>query len=360
MPLSPPVMRATLPSSLPLPRSTRPSALGRGSISASMPGCRSCSWGGSVCFFWSFSFFAISPPSPSSPSAWNLSSALRTPPRRGEGFGDRRSMPSHRLLVHMGFGELRELLVGHLFFLESPLQERRMHLLAEHLGVGADRAVAGDLVVLDPLRGGDEAGVDHLGIALHLDHLVAFLDQPLHPLARMPLGTVAQVLEDLLQAAHLLLRLPQMLLETLLEIGRRGPLGHLGKRVDQLRLGAVEIFELFEVEVFQGFEFHGSSWRVLQSWKIHLRVSAKGGRNEGWLRKKRAAWALTPGPSPASGRGVWDRGFAVRGRCEARRTGNLHPSPARGRGAGGEGSYVPVARRSSVSIHSSSSRCGPG
>src|SRR5215213_10925748 len=112
-----------------------------------MPGCRSWCWGGSICF--SFSFSAISlplsvlrtrPPSTKTlPRAW------------GRGGGSR-SMPGHRLLVHMGLGELRELLVGHFFFLESPLEQRRMLLLAEHLGVGADRAVAGDLIVLDALR----------------------------------------------------------------------------------------------------------------------------------------------------------------------------------------------------------------
>ena len=32
-----------------------------------------------------------------------------------------------------------------------------------------------------------------------------------------------------------------------------------GERVDELRLGAVEVLELFEVEVLEGFEFHGSS-----------------------------------------------------------------------------------------------------
>ena len=38
-------------------------------------------------------------------------------------------------------------------------------LLAEMLGEGADGAVAGDLVVLDALRGGDQGRVADVGIA---------------------------------------------------------------------------------------------------------------------------------------------------------------------------------------------------
>ncbi|HYU34433.1 MAG TPA: hypothetical protein VEW48_19960 [Thermoanaerobaculia bacterium] len=48
------------------------------------------------------------------------------------------------------------------------------------------------------------------------------------------------------------------------------------------------------------------------------------------------AQALTPGPSPASGRGERVSGFSEL----PGRVGNLHPSPARGRGAGGEGLLV--------------------
>src|SRR5215210_4218189 len=56
-------------------------------------------------------------------------------------------------------------------------------------------------------------------------------------------------------------------------------------------------------------------------------------------RRRTRRRALTPGPSPASGRGVWISRFSglatVSGRSQ--NPSNLHPSPTCGRGDGGEG-----------------------
>jgi len=141
--------------------------------------------------------------------------------------------------------------------LERALEQRDVVVLAEHLGIGAHRAVAGDLVMLHPLRAGDQAGVDHRRLPLHLGHLRALLEQALHPLAGMSLGALVEVLEDLLEAADMLLGLPQMIVEPLPQVRGMGRLGHLRQRLDDLRLGGVEVLELFEVEILEGFELHG-------------------------------------------------------------------------------------------------------
>src|SRR5512145_834755 len=65
------------------------------------------------------------------------------------------------LAAHDALGDLGEVLVGLLLLLESLLEQLGGFLLAEHLGHGAGRAVGRDLVVLDLLGGGDEAGVEH-------------------------------------------------------------------------------------------------------------------------------------------------------------------------------------------------------
>src|SRR5262249_11169507 len=72
------------------------------------------------------------------------------------------------------------------------LEDARDLILPELLGEGPDRAVAGDLVVLDALRGGDQGGVADLGVAAGVHRLVALGDQPLHRLARLPLGRHTQ------------------------------------------------------------------------------------------------------------------------------------------------------------------------
>src|SRR6185295_430480 len=59
-----------------------------------------------------------------------------------------------RLLVDVALRQLAQPLVRLLFLLQRPFEQRDVLALAEQLGVGAHRAVAGDLVVLHPLRGG--------------------------------------------------------------------------------------------------------------------------------------------------------------------------------------------------------------
>ena len=51
-----------------------------------------------------------------------------------------------------------------------------------------------------------------------------------------------------------------MLLETGDKVGVCSRLGHLGKRFNNLLLGAVKVFEFVNVQVFEGIEFHTSSF----------------------------------------------------------------------------------------------------
>ena len=72
----------------------------------------------------------------------------------------------------------------------------------------------------------------------------------------MALGVFLEALEDPLQPAHVLVGLPQVIVEGLAQVGRRSRFRHLRQSLDELRLGAVEVFQLFEVEILEGFQFH--------------------------------------------------------------------------------------------------------
>src|SRR5215218_3548348 len=147
MPLSPPVMIATLPSSLPLPRWDGSSARGRGVISASIPGWRACFCGGILAGFDFFAAFfavflapfgsfslAMSPPPSLQKASAPGKGALETW-ARGSASADQ------RLLVDMALGELGQPLVGLLLLLERALEESDVVLLVEQLGVGAHGAI---------------------------------------------------------------------------------------------------------------------------------------------------------------------------------------------------------------------------
>src|SRR5579884_453343 len=62
--------------------------------------------------------------------------------------------------------QLGQLLVGLLLLVQRFLQETDRLVEAQLLGPGAGGAVARDLVVLDLLRSGDQAGVQHAGLGV--------------------------------------------------------------------------------------------------------------------------------------------------------------------------------------------------
>src|SRR3954469_10247375 len=71
---------------------------------------------------------------------------------------------SGSLAVHPRLGELSQLLVGALLFLEDAVEDAGAVRTAELLCPGRERAVAGDLVMLDRLRRGEQRRVEHLRI----------------------------------------------------------------------------------------------------------------------------------------------------------------------------------------------------
>src|SRR5262249_24454715 len=74
-----------------------------------------------------------------------------------------------RLLIHYCLGELGERLVGSLLLVQCLLQQGGCLVEAELFGPRTQRAVPRDLIVLDRLRGGQQAGIERR-LALVLVH----------------------------------------------------------------------------------------------------------------------------------------------------------------------------------------------
>src|SRR5215204_6417234 len=105
-------------------------------------------------------------PTKAKPRRWSAGARTRAPGVR-----------SGRLAVHPRLGELGQLLVGALFFLEDAVEDAGAVRTAELLRPGRERAVASDLVMLDRLGGGEQRRVEDLRIVGVADDLLGLLDE---------------------------------------------------------------------------------------------------------------------------------------------------------------------------------------
>jgi hypothetical protein len=109
------------------------------------------------------------------------------------------------LRVSLGFGKLRQLGVGGFFFGERRFKQRNRVGQSELVGPGDQRAVAGDLVVLDGLCRGDEASVQS-GRALELlNDFLALCEDSLDCFAGFAASWLADQFENLFEAIDLAL-----------------------------------------------------------------------------------------------------------------------------------------------------------
>ena len=114
------------------------------------------------------------------------------------------------LPVHRGFGQLCQLVVGHIFLIEILLQKRGAIGAAELLCPGLQRAVAGDLVMLHRLGGGDDGRIEDLLVRDLACNLVGLLQNAVDRGAVDRLRLGAMQLEDLLQPLDMAIGLPAM------------------------------------------------------------------------------------------------------------------------------------------------------
>ena len=145
--------------------------------------------------------------------------------------------------VDHALGDVRKLLVGVLLLVERLFQQVGGVVAAELLRPRHQRAVPRDLVVLDFIGGGDQAGILDGVLGAGAQDVLAFRDQPFHGFARLALGLHAHHGEDLFESLDVPLRFFEVRLEARPQVFGRGRLGHFRQRLDQLLLGIVQVAE---------------------------------------------------------------------------------------------------------------------
>ena len=125
---------------------------------------------------------------------------------------------------------------------------------AELVRPGDQRAVAGDLVVLDSLRGGDQGGVHDLRIVDVAGDLFGFLDDAVDRRAIDGLGLDVMQLEHLLEPLDVALGFLQVLLEALLQCGVACLADHLRQCLGDLLLGIIDVAQRVHEEIVERFD----------------------------------------------------------------------------------------------------------
>ncbi len=113
------------------------------------------------------------------------------------------------------------------------------------------------------LSRGDQRGIQYVRILHILDDPLSLLDQPGHPLALLSPRAPVETREDLLEALDLPARLLEVLLEGAPQLLARRLLGQLLQPLHHLLFGAVEVLQLVDQQVLQGFDLHFS---YLHAW----------------------------------------------------------------------------------------------
>ena len=132
-----------------------------------------------------------------------------------------------RLAIDAVFRHRRQFLVRGLFFVEVLLQQGCAVLAAELLRPRDQAAVAGDLVVLNGLGGGNQGGIQHALIFDFPCHYVRLVTNAVDGGAVHALGILALQLKHAFQPLYVILGFAQMGLETLLEMDLRRQIEHV-------------------------------------------------------------------------------------------------------------------------------------
>ena len=155
-----------------------------------------------------------------------------------------------------GFCQFGQLPVGLFLFVEGLLEQLGDFLVAEMKGEGARGAVAGDFVVLDALRGADQPGIADGVRGIFADEFTAFLDEAFHGFAFVAGEFLAEEIGNLIEPFNMAFGLLEVFLKAGFEFLVGGGFRHFRERLYQLVLGAEQVFEFVQEEVFERFEFH--------------------------------------------------------------------------------------------------------
>ena len=135
---------------------------------------------------------------------------------------------------------IRQFGIGFGFFILGFLQQLGSIVHAEALSQGAGGSIGRNLVMLHPLRTGDDGEIAQETLFL-LRRLISFFNQPLHALAGLTLGFHIERLKYLLQAGYLILGLLQVIVDCFLQLLRFRRFRQFRQSFHQLLLRIVQV-----------------------------------------------------------------------------------------------------------------------
>src|SRR5258708_868072 len=141
--------------------------------------------------------------------------------------------------VDRRFCQFSELLIGLFFLAECPLKQRCALFVIEHFGVGPRGAIAGDLVMLNPLSSRNQSGIFYFRIALLFNHFGTLGDEAFHALTLGSSRGLFMLAQYLFDASSVLFGLFVVFVKTGHQLLIFGGFCHLGQRSDELFLSAV-------------------------------------------------------------------------------------------------------------------------
>src|SRR5712692_6323778 len=158
---------------------------------------------------------------------------------------------SRRGEVHCGFRERRQTRVGLLLLLQGLVQQPGGVFHAELGGPLFQRAITGNFVVLDRLRGGKHAGVKRLAALVLVHDLLALVEDALDRVAGLAARRLVEQFENLLEALDLAFGLAVMLFERRTQLVGLSGLRHFRQRLQNLLFGVINVLQGIEEEIVE-------------------------------------------------------------------------------------------------------------
>src|SRR5882724_2033595 len=173
---------------------------------------------------------------------------------------------SRRGEVDCGFRERRQTHVGLLLLLQGLIQQPGGVFHAELGGPLFQRAITGNFVVLDGLRGGKHAGVKRLAALVLVHDLLALVEDALDRVAGLAARRLVEQFENLLEALDLAFGLAVVLFERRTQLVGLSGLRHFRQHLQNLLFGVVNVLQGIEEEIVEVFVFFFCGHGALLHW----------------------------------------------------------------------------------------------
>src|SRR6185312_2598694 len=168
---------------------------------------------------------------------------------------------SRRPNVHRGLGNGRQGLVGLLLLLQGLIQQPDRLFHTEPGSPSLQSSVAGDFVMLDRLRRGEQTGVERLAPPVFGHDLLALIENAFNRVAGLSSRRHVEQPENLLQTINLTFSLIMMLFKSGAQLVGVGGLRHLRQRLQNLLFSEVDVLERIEEEIVEVLVLRGH-WRT--------------------------------------------------------------------------------------------------